>query len=466
MLSEILNKKPLKAADDKVYEWLRAQIDPVILDIKKPFKYAFTYINRKMDRSLSVEQIYENVDCPVDDEGNRLTIQVRNLSKIFGKFPETAIPLLEKGMTKDEILKTTGMTVGLYGVDFDVREGEIFVLMGLSGSGKSTLERCLNRLHEPTTGEVNIEGLNLTKLSNQNLRAIRRKKMSMVFQNFGLLPHRNVLNNVAYGLEVQGIPESERLEAAQKAIDMVGLSGYEKSKPSSLSGGMKQRVGLARGLANDPGILFMDEAFSALDPLIRSDMQDELLKIQAKLSKTIVFVTHDLDEALKIGDRIALMNDGKVVQIGTAEDILQRPADDYVSRFVEDVDRSKVLTAGVFMKRPRELVKSNQGPRTVLKLMEGSNWNVAFAVDKAGKFQGIVETDDALRAVRDNLPLASIIDGDVPTVGIDTPMSEVIQHLVTTHYSIPVLDDENYLVGVVRPSSAVDVMNVGGNNNE
>ena len=225
-------------------------------------------------------------------------------------------------------------------------------------------------LIEPTSGQVFIDGLDFTSLNDEDLRIARREKMSMVFQNFGLLPHRNVKDNVAYGLEIQGIPESERLERAVASIELVGLAGYGDRMPSDLSGGMKQRVGLARALATDPDILFMDEAFSALDPLIRGDMQDELIRIQSELGKTVIFVTHDLDEALKLGDRIALMKDGRIVQIGTAEEILQNPADEYVDRFVKEVDRSKILTANLFMRKPKNILYETQGPRTALRMMD------------------------------------------------------------------------------------------------
>ena len=462
MLSELLNKRPIKTADDKFHDWLSAQMAPIVSNIKRPLRYATEKIRVKMDRSPSVEKIFANVECPVDEEGRKIVISVSDLSKVFGKSPENALPLLKEGKSKDEILKTTGNTVGLFDVNFDVKQGEIFVLMGLSGSGKSTLERCLNRLIDPTTGKVIIEGLDFTGLDIDSLTTVRKKKMSMVFQNFGLLPHRDVKNNVAYGLEMQGVSEIERLEKAQLSIDMVGLSGYEDSKPANLSGGMKQRVGLARALATDPDILFMDEAFSALDPLIRKDMQDELLKIQSELGKTIVFVTHDLDEALKIGDRIALMKDGKIVQIGDAEDILQRPADEYVSRFVEGVDRTKILTAGVFMKKPQDVVYLTQGPRTALKLMEDNDSTTIFSIDKKRRLQGLIDADDALRAVKSGLQLKDILQVDIPTVNTDTPMSDVIQLLITNNFPIPVVNEDNILLGVVRPAAAVDALNVGG----
>jgi glycine betaine/proline transport system ATP-binding protein len=371
--------------------------------------------------------------------------------------------MLEQGHTKAEIQNGTPNSVGLYDVSFDVMKGEIFVLMGLSGSGKSTLERCMNRLIEPTSGEVLIGGLDFTSLDEEDLRIVRREKMSMVFQNFGLLPHRDIKNNVAYGLEMQGLPEAERLARSKTAIDLVGLSGYEDSMPSDLSGGMKQRVGLARALATDPDILFMDEAFSALDPLIRNDMQDELIKIQSELGKTIVFVTHDLDEALKLGDRIALMKDGRIVQIGRAEEILQNPADEYVSRFVREVDRTKILTAGLFMRRPRHLLYVTQGPRTALKIMEESDRNNMLVIDRRNHLVGMVESDDVLRAVQSRSEsLSDIVIRDMPAVGPETPMSEVIQIMVTTYFPIPVVDENRVLLGVVSPSVAAETLSIGG----
>src|SRR5699024_2885913 len=270
-------------------------------------------------------------------------IKVENLTKIFGKRPQQAMKYLEENKTKDDILKLTGMTVGVNRASFEVKSGEVFVIMGLSGSGKSTLVRMLNRLIEPTAGNVWLDEENVTKMNKDELRNMRRKKMSMVFQNFALLPHKTIQKNAEYGLEIQGIAKDERARKATEALELVGLGGYLDKYPNELSGGMQQRVGLARALANDPDILLMDEAFSALDPLIRKDMQDELLELQQRVRKTIIFITHDLDEALRIGDRIALMKDGSIVQIGTAEEILMDPANDYVERFVEDVDLAKVL---------------------------------------------------------------------------------------------------------------------------
>ncbi len=286
-------------------------------------------------------------------EGDQAHIEIAGLSKVFGRDPASVMPLLREGVSKDDILARTGHTVGLHDIDIDVGRGETFVVMGLSGSGKSTLVRCINRLIDPTAGEVRLDGTDLLALRPRALRDMRRHKMSMVFQRFGLLPHRTVIANVAFGLRVQGVPKAERLERAGAWVDRVGLSGYENALPRELSGGMQQRVGLARALCTDPEVLLMDEAFSALDPLIRREMQAELLRLQEELSKTIVFITHDLDEALRLGDRVAILKDGVLVQVGAPFEIVTRPADDYVRSFVEDVDRSRVLKVRHVM-RPLE----------------------------------------------------------------------------------------------------------------
>ncbi len=297
-------------------------------------------------------------------------IEIKNLTKVFGSHPKQGLRMLEEGYSKDDILEQTGNTVGVNKASFEVKNGEFFVIMGLSGSGKSTLIRLVNRLIEPTDGEVLIDGEDITKMKRDQLIETRRQKLGMVFQNFGLFPHRTVVGNVAYGLEIQGVGKEEREKRAQKSIEDVGLKGYENSYPNELSGGMQQRVGLARALANDTDILLMDEAFSALDPLIRKEMQDELLKLQNKLDKTILFITHDLDEALKLGDRIAIMKDGQIVQVGSSEEILENPANQYVSNFVKDVDRSKVLDAQAVMRKPEVLTTYKDGPRMAVRKME------------------------------------------------------------------------------------------------
>ena len=276
-------------------------------------------------------------------------IEIRNIFKIFGPDPQTALKLAQDGADKDEILAKTGHTVGLHDVSLSVERGETFVVMGLSGSGKSTLIRHLNRLIDPTSGEVLFDGTDILAMSISELNAFRRKRLGMVFQRFGLLPHRSVIDNVGYGLEIQGIDRKPREDAARNWIERVGLAGYEDKFPDQLSGGMQQRVGLARALTTDPEVLLMDEAFSALDPLIRNDMQDELMKLQGELHKTIVFITHDLDEALKLGDRIAILKDGKLIQVGRPEEIIMQPADAYVRAFTRDVNRSRVLRARTLM---------------------------------------------------------------------------------------------------------------------
>jgi glycine betaine/proline transport system ATP-binding protein len=289
-------------------------------------------------------------------------IEVRNVYKIFGEHPEAVLPLMQDGATKEEILERTGHTVGLDNVSISLQEGETFVVMGLSGSGKSTLIRHINRLIDPTSGEIEVDGIDILKLNRRDLDEIRRHKMSMVFQRFGLLPHKTVLENVGFGLQIQGVPERKRNKAAMDKIDLVGLTGYQHQYPEQLSGGMQQRVGLARALATDPDILLMDEAFSALDPLIRTDMQRQLLALQSDMHKTIMFITHDLDEALRLGDHIGILNGGRLIQVGGPEEIILHPADDYVTAFVQDVNRAKVLRAKTIMVDAQKLDGTDLSP--------------------------------------------------------------------------------------------------------
>lgn len=375
-------------------------------------------------------------------------IEAKQLTKIFGPDPKRAISLLKKGWSKDKIFEESKNTVGVNQVSFAIEEGEIFVIMGLSGSGKSTLVRLLNRLIEPTVGQVLIHGKDIVKLNQEQLRDVRRKHMSMVFQKFALFPHRTVVENVEYGLEVQGISRKDRREKALTALELVGLSAWADSVPSQLSGGMQQRVGIARGLANDPDVLLMDEAFSALDPLIRKEMQDELLELQTKMKKTIIFITHDLDEALRIGDRIALMKDGSVVQIGTPEEIMTRPANDYVERFVEDVDLSKVLTAAHVMIRP-ETITMERGPRVALQLMKERGISTLYVVDKSKQLLGVVTADDAARAVKEGSTLEQIVIRDVPVVSPDTLLNELFEQISNTPVPIAVVDERKRLTGVI-----------------
>ena len=330
-------------------------------------------------------------------------IEINNVYKIFGNNPASVLPRVKDGATKDEILESTGQTVGLDNVSLKIEEGETFVCMGLSGSGKSTLIRHLNRLIDPTDGEILVEGTNVMSLNKDKLIEFRRHKMSMVFQRFGLFPHKTVIQNVGYGLEMQGKNEDERNKISMEKIDAVGLTGFENQYPAQLSGGMQQRVGLARALATDTDIMLMDEAFSALDPLIRSDMQKQLIDLQSELKKTIVFITHDLDESLRLGDHIGILNAGKLVQVGTPEEIIMNPADDYVKAFVKDVNRAKVIKAKIIMKKPNEV--GNIDKSNVIKVHEDqfieeflpqivcSNANCEV-VDKTGNIKGYITNQE------------------------------------------------------------------------
>tara|TARA_B100000427_G_scaffold238759_1_gene201648 strand:+ start:196 stop:1254 length:1059 start_codon:yes stop_codon:yes gene_type:complete len=299
-------------------------------------------------------------------------IEIKNIYKIFGSEPQKVLPMVQNGSTKEEVLEETGHTVGLDNVSISIEEGETFVCMGLSGSGKSTLIRHINRLIDPTHGEVIVNNTNVMNLTENQLIEFRKNEMSMVFQRFGLFPHKTVIQNVGYGLEIQGKEINERNKLAMSQIESVGLQGFEHQYPSQLSGGMQQRVGLARALATNPGILLMDEAFSALDPLIRSDMQQQLIELQSELKKTIVFITHDLDESLRLGDHIGILNGGRLVQVGTPEQIIMNPADDYVEAFVKDVNRAKVLRAKTVMIKSDQFDSSNIKLSDTFKVSEGS----------------------------------------------------------------------------------------------
>lgn len=383
-------------------------------------------------------------------------ITVTNVTKVFGNNPDRALALIKQGVDNDQIRKQTRQVIGIRNISFSVESGESFVLMGLSGSGKSTLLRCINFLISPTTGTIMIDDQDLTKVSSQQLIQIRRRKMSMVFQRFALLPNRTVVDNVAYGLEVDNLPKMERQQKAMQALELVGLGSWAEYYPNNLSGGMQQRVGLARALATDPDILLMDEPFSALDPLIRQDMQDELIVLQKKLQKTIIFVTHDLDEALKIGDRIALMKDGAIVQMGSAEEILLSPATDYVARFVENVDRSKALTAATVMVKPRSVAYPKDGPRTALHLMEKHGMSTLFITDRERRLLGYVVAEDASDAVgRGEKSLDKIIKSDMPVTSPDTYLNELLDIMASTKVPLAVVDEKNSLKGILVRGSVI-----------
>nr|WP_208392920.1 glycine betaine/L-proline ABC transporter ATP-binding protein [Frigoribacterium faeni] len=368
--------------------------------------------------------------------------------KVFGRRPQDAVTRLEAGATRAEAASLG--TAAVIDASFDVQPGEIFVVMGLSGSGKSTLIRMLNGLLEPTAGSVEISGADISDVSPARLREVRRASVSMVFQHFALLPHRTVLDNVAYGLEVQGVGKADRLAKAREMTAVVGLGGWEDKLPSELSGGMQQRVGLARALAAETDILLMDEAFSALDPLIRREMQEQLLELQATLGKTIVFITHDLNEAMFLGDRIAVMRDGRIVQIGTPEEILTDPANDYVAQFVQDVDRARVLTAASVMEPARAVVQLTAGPRGALRTLRDLQTAALFVLGRDRTLLGWVSDRHVMRQVKTaDTDLASIVDAEFAKVGPDAALVDLFELAVESPLPIAVVDDRDRLVGVV-----------------
>ncbi len=392
-------------------------------------------------------------DTPMDAK-----ICVEDLIMIFGKHPhQEALPLLQQGVSKDEILSRTGHVVGVADVSFTVQEGEIFVVMGLSGSGKSTLIRCVNRLIEPTSGKILIDGNDILQADKRQLREIRRTKMAMVFQHFALLPHITVAENVAYGLKIRGIDEAQRRDMALEALDMVGLKSWADRKPANLSGGMQQRVGLARALAMDADILLMDEAFSALDPLIRRQMQNELLQLQEQLKKTVLFITHDLNEALRVGNHVAIMKDGEIVQIGNPVEIITRPANDYVAAFMQDVDQSRVLTAEVVMKPAEVLVLGRDALETAVKRIKAKDDASAFyVVDGQQKLAGLLRKQDLLRASRQDgkKDLTHFIEHDFPMTSCSTSLTELYA-LVANGMPVAVTDASGRLAGVVQASDVL-----------
>ncbi|MFC4003721.1 glycine betaine/L-proline ABC transporter ATP-binding protein [Prauserella oleivorans] len=361
--------------------------------------------------------------------------------------------LLEGGAQPSE-LDLPGTTAAVVDASFEVRSGEIFVVMGLSGSGKSTLLRMLNGILPATSGHVYVDDADITAMSPKELRDMRRRTMSMVFQHFALFPHRTVLQNAAYGLQVQGVPKEQRLGRARAALELVGLSGWEERLPEQLSGGMRQRVGLARALAADTDVLLMDEAFSALDPLIRREMQDQLLSLQSRLGKTIVFITHDLNEAMRLGDRIAMMRQGRIVQIGTAEEILTHPADDYVAQFVQDVDRSRVLTARSVMDKPVLTVGVAVEPDTALRIMHDHGLPALFVVDEGGRLRGVLTESATASAARSGRAVGEFLAEDVATVAPDTPVNDMFALAAASPVPLAVVDEDGRLAGLV-PQSAL-----------
>ncbi|WP_299276706.1 glycine betaine/L-proline ABC transporter ATP-binding protein [uncultured Georgenia sp.] len=376
-------------------------------------------------------------------------LRAENVYKVFGRRSQEAVRRLRDGATRDDV-RLLG-TAAVIDASFEVKQGETFVVMGLSGSGKSTLIRMLNGLLTPTAGSIHLGDADITQVSPAELRRLRQERISMVFQHFALLPHRTVLENVAYPHEIRRTAREERLDKAREAIALTGLAGWEDSLPVQLSGGMRQRVGLARALAADTDILLMDEAFSALDPLIRRDMQEQLVELQATLGKTIVFITHDLNEAMYLGDRIAVMRDGRIVQIDTAEEILAHPADDYVAKFIADVDRSRIITAGALMRRPQSVVQLGGGPGVALREIERTQGSAAYVVDRQRVLHGTVHDDDLIAAQRrGDVDLRGVMR---PIVGSevhpDTPLSDLFASAAEAPLPLAVTDERGRLVGVV-----------------
>jgi glycine betaine/proline transport system ATP-binding protein len=393
-------------------------------------------------------------------------ILIDHVFKVFGDQPQQALELVRQGFSKNDIFARTGQTIGVFDATFEIQAGETFVIMGLSGSGKSTLVRLLNRLIEPSAGRIVINGDNINAHSTRQLRELRRKDISMVFQSFALMPHMTVRENTAFGLELAGTDKRTRLAQADEALAQVGLDGWGDSYPDELSGGMQQRVGLARALAADPSILLMDEAFSALDPIIRTDMQSELMRLQGVKRRTIVFISHDLDEAMRIGDRIAIMKDGQVVQVGTPEEILRQPADDYVRDFVRGVDAAAVFKAGDIARRSQIVVAENstRGSRPALKMLEDQDREFAYVVDASQLFLGLVSADSlraALKGHEGTLGLQNAFLANVKTVPAVHAVNELFGQVAQSPWPLPVVDERGHYIGAISKTTLLRFMDRG-----
>ena len=387
-----------------------------------------------------------------------LILDVKNLSKLYGFNRADAARMMREGADKETVYRKTGATVALWDVNLQIRRGEIFVVIGLSGSGKSTVVRCLNRLIRPSAGSVLYKNRDIMKLSRAEIRDFRRNQMSMVFQSFGLMSHRDVLGNVGYGLEVRGMPKADREARALSLIRMVGLEGWERQSCESLSGGMRQRVGIARALANDPEILLMDEPFSALDPLVRRDMQFELLKIQRKLGMTVVFITHDIDEAFKLGDTVAIMEGGRVVQVDAPERMSANPANDYVRKFIDSADRSRVLTVQSVMITPTSLARVNDRPLRAIEIMRKNAFSTVYVVDHALRLQGILTINDAVRAHREHKTIPEVMLTNLETVSPDATVHDVMPRTAQSPFPIAVVDDSGALAGIVTKAAVLSAL--------
>ena len=388
-------------------------------------------------------------------ENEDIVIETKHVSKLYGLKQNEAIQLLKSGKKKDYVLKHTGVSVGLWDINLRIPKGKIFVIIGLSGSGKSTLVRCFNRLNVPTSGDVFFEGKNLKELSKKELLEFRRTKISMVFQSFGLMSHRDVLGNVEYGLEVKGVSKEEREKKAMEMISMVGLEGWENELCGSLSGGMCQRVGIARALASDPDVLLMDEPFSALDPLVRQKMQFELLQLQRKLKKTIVFITHDMDEAFKLGDYVAIMKDGEVIQVGTPEEMSAHPANEYVSTFIDSADKSQVLSVRNIMITPTAIILNTDTSERAIQVMKRNALSTVYVIDSDFGLAGILSIQDAIQAKKKQLSIQSLIQKDVLTTSPEAMVADIMEKAAQSRYPLAVIDEENRFVGLVTKASVL-----------
>ena len=389
------------------------------------------------------------------DQSKDIIIRSEHVSKLYVLNKAEATKMMAAGSNKGEVYKKTGCTVALWDVNLEIPRGKIFVIIGLSGSGKSTIVRCFNRLNQPTMGKVLFEDRDLAGLDKKELLEFRRSKISMVFQSFGLMSHRDVLGNVAYGLEVRGMARAEREQKAMEVISMVGLEGWEHQSCAQLSGGMRQRVGIARALANDPEVLLMDEPFSALDPLVRRDMQFELLQIQRKLQKTVIFITHDMDEAFKLGDTVAIMRDSKVIQVDTPEGMSAHPADDYVRDFTGSADKSKVFSVRNIMITPSSIARLTDGPEHAIHEMRKNALSTVYVVDDRLRLAGILTIREAIRALREGLSIEQVMERDVPTTSPDVMVSDIMPVAAETPYPIAVVDGDGQLKGIVTKASGL-----------
>ncbi|NMM82077.1 glycine betaine/L-proline ABC transporter ATP-binding protein [Acidovorax sp. SRB_14] len=385
-------------------------------------------------------------------------ITIEHVFKVFGDAPQDALQLVRQGVSKQDILARTGQSIGVFNASFTIAAGEIFVVMGLSGSGKSTLVRMLNRLIEPTAGRILVDGTDINQLSDAQMRALRRKDISMVFQSFALMPHLTVLDNTALGLELAGVGRAERHHQAAQALAQVGLEGWGASYPDELSGGMQQRVGLARALASDPSILLMDEAFSALDPIIRTEMQSELMRLQEVKRRTIVFISHDLDEAMRIGDHIAIMKDGHVVQVGTPDEILRNPANDYVRSFVRGVDAAAVFKAADIARKAFTVVseRSDRGCRAALQLLEEHDRDYAYVVSPRQQYLGMVSADSLRAALHGHVGPLGLQHAYLPgvqTIAADALVAGLFGQVAHAPHAVPVVDDSGRFCGAISKTT-------------